>query len=370
MADNFLDYFSGEQSPRQENRRLDVEWVTLNALREMLGIAVKGENSPTYKDALELGAALLPELFDTDTSVIALGQESLLVREYKQRAEAESLLANRDISPLEIVDRDIEQFSRLMQTPGSRDQIRKRISALHNLRDQLRPKHYTENQLIIRDLFKVERDIPVPPIEGDTYRDFRLPNGRGLRIRMIHPDPPEHSIGADLIYETYWEQKRLARFALVQYKIWDGKKILFSQARNLDKQMDRLKEGVCDKNLCNAFEGSARVNAYRLPFCSAFLRPTDELQSADSRLISSGLHIPICAAFRAIEETSQGGKKIERKRVRSEALSHKVFEELFNFNMIGSKWLTYKEVEQLYKEHKILQPDETIILHAQEFKID
>jgi len=46
-----------------------------------------------------------------------------------------------------------------------------------------------------------------------------------------------------------------------------------------------------------------------------------------------------------------------------------VFEELFNANMLGSKWLTYEELEKLYREHKILEADEHIIIHAQEFGV-
>jgi hypothetical protein len=63
----------------------------------------------------------------------------------------------------------------------------------------------------------------------------------------------------------------------------------------------------------------------------------------------------------------RGGKKISRKNIRSECITHKVFEELFNTNMLGSRWLTYDEMEELYIKHGILESDERIILHAQEF---
>ncbi len=42
-------------------------------------------------------------------------------------------------------------------------------------------------------------------------------------------------------------------------------------------------------------------------------------------------------------------------------------EPLFNINMLGSKWLTYEELERFYREHMILKADERIVIHAQEF---
>lgn len=186
---------------------------------------------------------------------------------------------------------------------------------------------------------------------------------------MLHPDKAEHIVGADLIYETYWDKKRVARLAIVQYKTWNGNTLYLSQSGNLEAQLGKLKSIFCDGQLCKNSDKSARGDSYRLPFCVAFLRPTDEIQSPDSRLISSGLHIPICAVERLWVETGRDGKKLESKNMRSQALSHKVFEELFNTNMLGSRWLTYEEVDELYKKHKILNASESVLIHAQEFSI-
>jgi len=35
--------------------------------------------------------------------------------------------------------------------------------------------------------------------------------------------------------------------------------------------------------------------------------------------------------------------------------------------MLGSRWLTYQELEKIYQEHKLLEPKERIIVHAQEY---
>ena len=212
---DFPDYDLSENVSFDE-ARLESEWTTLSALREAISIALKGAFTPTYEQALAVGRELSPQMFGHGSSLISAGQESPGVREYRQRAEAESQIKREDISPVEIIDRDIREFTALADTGGNRSQIRRRIRTLENTRSQLVSREYTENQLILRDLFKARRDVVVPPREGDKYRDFSLANGRGLRIRLTHPDPPEHSLGVDLIYETYWSSKQLVRLALVQ----------------------------------------------------------------------------------------------------------------------------------------------------------
>ena len=159
----------------------------------------------------------------------------------------------------------------------------------------------------------------------------------------------------------------MVRLAAIQYKVWDGETLYKSD--NIASQLDRLHKTFCSNKLCEQFAESQRKDAYRLPYCSAFLRPTDKLQHPDSRFISSAYHIPVCVVERSWQDTVRGGQKIERKYFRSEAVTHRVFEELFNANMLGSKWLTYEELEKLYREHKILEADEHIIIHAQEFGV-
>ncbi len=358
--------FESPNASDMNHARLDAEWATLIAIRELLGIALKGVGTPTYQQALEFGKSLSHTLFDSDETVLG-GRERQIVKEYRQRAEAESAIHSRPVAPLEVLDEEIKEFKAMVRTPGDRDLIEKRLRTLDNLRPLLQPKAYTENQLILRDVFKVHRSLLDPPIEGDTYRDFRLDNDRGLRIRLAHPDKPEHSTGADLIYENYWHKRRVIRISFVQYKLWDGATLYSSASRNLAAQLARLKNVLCDTGFCEkAQSGDPR---YRLPHCCAFLRPSDKLQDSNSRLISSGLHVPICVIANAWEATMRGGKRIERKNIRSEALSPKVFEELFNTNMLGSRWLSYDAVQTLYRKHKILAPQERIILHAQEFSL-
>lgn len=368
------DFFPFEDTDNEndspEFQRLNnIEWPTVQAIRDMLGIALKGSQSPTYDQSIAFAKTLAPKIFSSDQSLLGQPKENILVKEYYQRADAESILQGKEISPVQIVDEEIAGLQPLLKTGEERNLIKRRIKMLEDLRVLLQPKSYTENQLILRDVFKAKREIPTPPIEGDTYREYELQGGRGLRLRLLHPDPPEYAVGADLIYEQYWNKKQLARIVLVQYKIWDGKVLYLSQAPNLAAQLRKLKTTFCDAGLCDPFEGSARQDAYRLPYCSAFLRPTDKLQNRDAHLISKGLYTPVCVALRQLEDTTHGNKMLVRKRIRSESLSHKVFEEAFNVNMLGSKWLTYSEIEDLYCTHKILESGERIKLHAQDFDL-
>ena len=349
--------------------RLDTEWTTLIAIREALGIAVKDKLSPTYSQSLALGRQLAPALYDPKISLISRSAESPTAREFRQHAEILSGIENRAVDPLELIDPEIRKFARLYKADPGKLEIEKRYKQLIDARQYFTPKKYTETQLILHDLHGIKRGIPMPSKAKGRFLQFKLSKERGLRIYLLHPDPPEHSTGADLIYETYWEKKKLARLAVIQYKICKGRAIYSSQAKNLEQQLERLQRVFCNAGLCRPWEKSSDEFRYRLPHCTAFLRPTDELQQPDSNFLSSGLHVPICVAHKSWEDTGRGGRKIVKNRIRSSSVSHKVFEELFNAGLLGSRWFTYDEIKRLYKEHGVLDTDERILLHAQEFDV-
>jgi hypothetical protein len=70
---------------------------------------------------------------------------------------------------------------------------------------------------------------------------------------------------------------------------------------------------------------------------------------------------------RSWSKTTQGNKKLVGRKVRSEAVTGRVFEELFNTSMLGSRWLDYTEIEALHQTTGILRQGEKIIIHAQEY---
>jgi hypothetical protein len=359
----------GEPNERDDDqyaRRLDAEWIAANALREVIGIAQK--HTPTYSDTIEIASSIAPNLFSEGSFLLA-ANESLLVRQYRQKADVMREVRGTEVTPLEAIDEDIEDYEGLLHVSEKNNTLLWRhLNRLKNARARLIQDRYTESQSILRDIYDAERDLPITG-KGKGYRDFQVTDDRGLRIRLLHPDPPESALGADVIYESHWTSRKMVRIVAVQYKMWNSERLYLSQSGNLQEQLDKLNETLCSRDLCKAFSKSKRKDAYRLPFCAAFLRPTDKIQSADQRLQSSGYHIPICAVARSWTVTSKGGKMLESKIIRGESVTHRVFEELFNNGMLGSRWLTYPEIEALYQGTGILDGTDQIRIHAQEFGI-
>jgi hypothetical protein len=346
--------------------RLDAEWTTLNALRELIRIAVRGRENVTYERALGLANELLPELFNPDESLISKGQEPPIIREYRQMAEAKSLLQSKVIEPAELLDRDIQQAEDLLKAGGKQKDIRRRLDRLLKYRNYFTSKAYTEHQLIRRDAFQARPPHLPAPFTGDNFSEFRLAEESVLRVRMLHPDRPEHSTGADLVYEICSERDGKARLAFLQYKIWDGETLYFTRARGLADQLDRLAGEVCAKGYCSPKEADASF--YRLPYCAAFLRLTDRLQSPDARLVSSGLHVPVCAVMKSGSFSNQGEKVLRRNDLHGKYVSSEIFEQLFENGMLGSDWISYAQIEALHKEHHILDHKERIIVYAQQYE--
>ena len=164
---------------------------------------------------------------------------------------------------------------------------------------------------------------------------------------------------------TWMKKRKTARVAVIQYKMWDGHS--FHQDPRLLKQTARLKKFACVNRLCDPDWDDRRT--YRLPNCAAFLRPTDRLQNPDSLMISSGLHIPLCVVEASWETNQNQGRSVRKPQLEDRSLSHRVFEELFNCRMVGSKEVKWDDLETIYKELMIFEHDESIILHAQEFDI-
>jgi hypothetical protein len=352
-----------------EWRRLDAEWLALTAVREAIGVGRRstGGKDPAYAEVLDFAADAAPELFGRSVSALARAQETPLAQEYRERAQAESSLQRRKISPLDLINRDIALLERLTDVRESR-LLAARLAKLHRTRDVLDERPFSEHKVIFRDVLSAKRpDLPTPPIHRTDHTEYPLPFRQALRIRILHPDKPEHATGADLLYEFCDQNTRLARLAFVQYKMWDGKSLRFAAAGNLEDQLHKLQCLTCSAGLCESSQpAGVRPAAYRLPHCSSFLRPTDRLQSADATMISSGIHVPVCVAV-AVPVGQRGGKVLKNETIRSRAISQHSFEELFGRAMLGSRGLPYAEVEQIYRENNIFNSSERIVVHAQQY---
>jgi hypothetical protein len=350
-----------EQSLRQ---RLDVEWLSSVALREVIGIAQK--ETPTYGETLGLASVLAPKLFSEESLLLA-ANEGILIKQYKQKADALTTQRNREITAVDAISEDIDEYSELLQQSNKgKDILRRHHKNLINARSRLTDEKYTETQSILRDISYYGKILPITN-EGKGYKDFQVTKDRGLRVRMLHPDPWEHVLGADVIYETHWEAKKLVRIVAVQYKMWNDKKLYVSQAKNLPDQIIKLQNEFCDHGYCKEFPKGSRKDSYRLPYCSVFLRPTDKIQVADYKLQTSSYHTPICVVEKSWAITPDNNKMLEGNLIRSQSLTQKPFEELFNIGMIGSRWRTHRELEKLYKDTDMLRANQNVQIHAQEF---
>jgi hypothetical protein len=139
-----------------------------------------------------------------------------------------------------------------------------------------------------------------------------------------------------LVYEHYDVEDETVRLALIQYKLWDGRSL--SQDPGMEKHLRKLWAVTCKGELCSGPDDRA-LWRYHLPHCAAFLRPTDRLQEPNSALISSGLHIPMGAVNFSWTDTGKDGKALKRATAEGNAVSHRVFEELFNCSLLGTKKL-------------------------------
>jgi hypothetical protein len=47
-------------------------------------------------------------------------------------------------------------------------------------------------------------------------------------------------------------------------------------------------------------------------------------------------------------------------------ISYKIFEELFNTERLGSRWLTYEQLQKFHKSYEVIKPFEQAGIYIQE----
>lgn len=355
-----------DELTEKQKDRLAAEWLLVVALREGLDIALQQDQPVTYRQAVNFGEKVAPTVLGKENRILLGVRESNDARLYEQLATAESARTGLNISRLEYIDREIAKLSAGIAGSGTELSLAEgQLESLRRVRAEIIPKEYTENRLIVRDAYSVERRLPISQ-KGEDYKEYVLADERRLRVRVLHPDPPEHKIGADMIYEYHDLDAGLVRVCFVQYKRWDGKSL--SRDPRMEKQMERMKAIGCDGIFCKEpLSGGGNQHAFRFPHCAVFLRPTDELQNRDARLISSGLHIPLCVANAKWTVNRNGGSSIYKTSVDKFSVDHGLFEDLFYKAFLGSNWLQAEELESVYKSTGVLDDEEFLVFHAQEY---
>lgn len=347
----------------RDQAHLDTNWAMANALRELIKIARHGSIEATYRQAIALGEELCPE-FAPEQRMLHGARETDNARYIRQRAEAATILKGEMVTPMEIVEQMIADEKRNHFVNPDGGLITRRLGHLEAVREELKPKATTEHQVIFRDVFRAERELPITR-EGKNSVQYRIDEHRAVRIRVLHPDKPEHKLGADLIYEHLDTDRKVARVAHVQYKIWN-KKFLYQDER-MAGQCKKLQRMACNDGMCKS--SFVTGTDYRLPNCAAFIRPTDRLQSPDAMMVSSGYHIPLCVVQKLTENQTTARKSIKKTSFEGKSLSHKTFEELFNSQMVGSIEIGFDQLQDFYDSIHVFDYEDTILIHAQEFTI-
>lgn len=362
------DFFENDNI--SQDQKTDLAFQTVSAIRDTLNIATSTENPKTYENALNLLYDLDLTLYESVVEYVTPKNESEIVKKYKEIATLQSIINKTEQKPESFIKRDVNDLEDLLNKVDSKDAnnarfIKAEILRLKAALKNLEPRRTTENCILIHDAtLKTRVDGYELSNDGFSFKDYKINDHKSLRIRLLHPDKPEHITGADLIYEHHNLENNEVRFVFLQYKMWEDndKKIsLHENGRNF-QQVLKLRKILCDANFCKCSDSKQDIN-FRFPFCAAFYRPTDRLQIKKNKMVSSGYHIPICNVYNEALNTHQ----IKKSEIKLNSLNHHLFEKLFNINALGSDWHSYEIVENFYKQNKILEPEETIIIHAKEF---
>ena len=169
LSDRYDDY-QITKTTRQTYR----EWATINALRDALGIYLKGSKSLSYKEIVGFGYKVVPAILGEERLFFNDKKLNELYEEYRERSEALSRREQKEISIIEAVDRGIQEHEELIKAGSERNLVvlNKKLRALNQFRQELEASSHTENNLIVRDVYKVERGLPFE--DGKDYRDFRV----------------------------------------------------------------------------------------------------------------------------------------------------------------------------------------------------
>jgi hypothetical protein len=347
-----------------DQQRLDAEWLATNAFRDVIGLATEGDsNKATYAQAIALGGQVIPGLLGED-SLLKRAHEGDLTREYRQKAQAKGLLSGTQVSPLALVNADIGEYERLVKTSRNRketDELNRKLGKMRVAQKELDATKHSEHELIFQDANNVSRQLPEIGA-GQGFRDYKLSANSFLRVRVFHPDRPEHISGADILYERHDKYQDAASIVAVQYKIWEEKCSYLNDER-MQRQLGRMHQFFCDQALCRPGDTD---HTFRFPYCSAYLRPADKLQTPDQRLASTGEHLPICQLANVQSEGPRGATVLTYDNIRAMSLGHGVFQGLFTTGKIGSRLLPYAELSQIYRRLEVAD-DTRLLIHAQDF---
>ncbi len=382
---------SDDNSAYQE--RLDGQFLSIVALRA--GLTIARRTSTTYAETFTIANKLAPTILGRE-HMLFQPEESENARLYREKARLMSkrkeneLLAVKKrgealtpkekeaciVTAISAVNKDIEDLEALLKMDSSEStSLQKQLESHYRVRKEFEEQEIArrdEHDIILKDWNK-GIDLPTFFVQ-DTHNlhDFALPGNRVMRIRMLHPQKAETITGVDLLYEYHRPKEKVARIAAVQYKLPQGnsKNIIIDD--EIQGQLDRLSTTFCGNELCVEPSHESAFTSKRLysfPRCCAFFRPTDRLQGFNPRLSTSGHHIRICDIDQICAYTKSNKKVLTPEISREYSISSAIFEELFNTNKLGSRWLTYEQLDRFHRQYEIIKPYEQAGIYIQEASV-
>ncbi len=350
------------------DKRKNLSFHVLSILREALNIAKKSGTPTTYEQAFDTLFDLDPDLYKEVINELPQKNINETAKLYVTRARLTNA-ENPEIDAIAAIDEEFNANEMLLQSSTNSEEDKRPLTnrqfTLLAAKKSLQERRIREHRILQRDFSKIDRtDFGAQFIEEDDFKvDYVLGRNSYLRLRLLHPEVMEAITGADLIYEQQDVSSRKVRAMFLQYKIWDDDGVMYFSQGSLEAQLRKMKSAFCEKGFCNQPSSLNGQLDYRFPYCSCFLRPTDAMQETDTRLISSGIHIPVCSALKLRDE---GEVRIDKKEMRAQTLTHNIFEPLFNKGFVGSRWLTENELKEFYLDNKIMETNESLLVYARE----
>ncbi|MDD3878331.1 MAG: hypothetical protein PHT69_17055 [Bacteroidales bacterium] len=360
-----MDYFNNDNIDLSERR--NTAFTLVRALREAISTARRLPVPITYEKTLDMVYDLDEKLYAHVVKLIETKNESDTVKYYKQKAIAKSE-GLFQFSPTDIIQEEINEHQDLLEKsndPDSLKFIKSKIRELKGALEYFQPRRISEHKILNRDFNSTLKNeyFNNKIYENECFKDYELSDDRILRLRLLHPDKEEEILGADLIYEYFDLLEDKVRFVHLQYKTWEEKTLYLNQG-NITAQINKMIDSICNSGFCRDNIGNKYSDNYRLPYCSAFFRPTNKIQENDSRLISTGIHIPMCEVIKLMNKEG----KITYSNIRDNYITYKNFTDLFISNLLGSRWIPISMLEKYYKEKNINAFTGRLRVHAQEVK--
>jgi hypothetical protein len=218
----------------------DIAFNAVTIIRETISIAQKRTIKPTYEQALKIIFDIDENFYNFCSAQLTKKNENDLVKFYKELASVESITQGKEVTAKELLNKEAGKYRTLLNTPDIEKERTKflfnHLASLEAAIENLKERRLSEHRILQADFCKVDRSFLGAEFmfENHNYIDYKIPDNRYLRLRLLHPDKPEHILGADLIYEQLNVETEMVRVTVLQYKTWE-KGILYFSTGNIQQ---------------------------------------------------------------------------------------------------------------------------------------